>query len=337
MTKKNRYFLLAATAILVLGVGGGLLAYLSYKRAALPAGVPPEVRYVPADAALVGYANVRGVMNSELHRQLMPTIEMGARKGRHMMNEFAGIDLEKHVDHVVGYVERGPSESGQTNAGRGQPPRALMMVQGTFEQERIEQFIRDHGGAIEDYRGHHLSFHRGGRDTDAGKDGFGVGFVQPDLIAVGHADLIRRAIDAAENAAGTQNLTTNAELMKSIREAAGSTAWAVGYFDTVSHGVKLPNEFTRRMPPVRLIAAKAEINGGVKGTIQAEAADTAAAEQLRDLVRGFLSLARLSMGAKPELDSTLKSIQLSGTDKTVRLTFAVTPDAVRALAPRPPQ
>jgi len=333
MTKKNRYFLLAATAILVLGVGGGLLAYLSYKRAALPPGVPLEVRYVPADAALVGYANVRGVMSSELHRQLMPTIEMGSRKGPHMMNEFAGIDLEKQVDHVLGYVERAATNGDAKDDGPARPPRALMMVQGTFEQPRIEQFIRDHGGAIEEYRGHHLSLRSGSPD---GKDGFGVGFLQPDLIAVGHADLVRRAIDAAENR-GAQNLTSNAELMKSINEASGSTAWAVGYFDTVSHGVKLPNEFTRRMPPVRLIAAKADINGGLKGTIQAEAADTAAAEQLRDLLRGFLSLARLNMGAKPELDSTLKSIQLSGTDKTVRLTFAVSPDAMRALAPRPPQ
>lgn len=333
MTKKSRYFLVAATAILVLGVGGGLLAYLSYKRAVLPAGVPPEVIYVPADAALVGYANVRGVMNSELHRQLMPTIEMGSRKGPHMMNEFAGIDLEKQVDHVVGYVERAASDADATSDVPARPPRALMMVQGSFQQPRIEQFIRDHGGAIEDYQGHHLSLRRGGPD---GKDAFGIGFVHPDLIAVGHADLVRRAIDAAENRSA-QNLTTNAELMKSIHEASGSTAWAVGYFDTVSHGVKLPKEFSRRMPPVRLIAARADINGGVKGTIQAEAADTAAAEQLRDLVRGFLSLARLNAGARPELDSTLKSIQLSGTDKTVRLTFAVTPEAMRALAPRPPQ
>ena len=337
MTKKNRYFLVAATAILVLGVGGGLLAYLAYKRAVLPAGVPPEVIYVPADAALVGYANVRGVMNSELHRQLMPTIEMGSRKGPHMMNEFAGIDLEKQVDHVLGYVERGPSNTtDSTDGGRQRPPRALMMVQGTFQQPRIEQFIRDHGGTIEEYRGHHLSLRQGGADRNDQQDAFGIGFVRPDVIAVGHADLVRRAIDAAENA-GAPNLTSNAELMKSIRDASGSTAWAVGYFDTVSHGMKLPSEFARRVPPVRLVAAKADINGGVKGTIQAEAADTAAAEQLRDLVRGFLSLARLNIGAKPELDSTLKSIQLSGTDKTVRLTFAVTPEAMRALAPRPPQ
>ncbi|MEX2015227.1 MAG: hypothetical protein WD873_01230, partial [Candidatus Hydrogenedentales bacterium] len=42
---------------------------------------------------------------------------------------------------------------------------------------------------------------------------------------------------------------------------------------------------------------------------------------------------RLQAGAKPEMESLLKSIELSGTDKTVRLSFAVSPDTVRAIAP----
>ncbi len=55
MTQKSRYFLIASAVVLLAGVGGGLIAYLNYRRAAgLPAGVPAEVRYVPANAAIVG-------------------------------------------------------------------------------------------------------------------------------------------------------------------------------------------------------------------------------------------------------------------------------------------
>jgi hypothetical protein len=334
MTKKSRYFLVAAGAVLILGVGGGLIAYLAYQRASgVPAGVPAEVRYVPANAALVGYANVRTVMNSELRRELMPTIEMESRKGPHMMNDFAGIDFEKQVDHFVGYVEGAAADARQdTDADRAKPPRALMLLQGGFEQARIEQYIRDHGGTIEDYRGHHMSV------RPAGPEALGVGFVRPDLIAVGQADLVRRAIDADETSSGdAQNLTKNTELMDLIRDASGSTAWVVGYFDTVSRGMRLPTHLRGQVPPLRLVAAKADVNGGVKATIRAEAADAAAAEQLREVVRAFVSLARLNAGARPEFDNTLKSLQLSGTDKTVRLTVAVSPETVRALAPRPRQ
>jgi len=328
MTQKSRYFLIASAVVLLLGVGGGLIAYLNYRRASgLPAGVPPEVRYVPANAAIVAYTNVRVFMNSDLRRELMPTIEMGSRKGRQMMNDFAGIDLEKHVDHVLAYVE--PLEpSAEPNPP--QAPNAVILVQGTFDQGRIEQFIRDKGGVIETYSGHHISVHKEGKEEVA------VGFVRPDLIAVGRASLVRRALDVpGSRSSQTQDLTSNPEVMNLIRDVSGSTAWVVGHFDAVSRGMRLPSAVSGKVPPVRLVSAKADVNGGLKATLRAETGDQPAAEQLREVVRGFVALARLQAGAKPEFDNVLKSIQLSGTDKTVQMTFAMSPETMRALAPRP--
>jgi hypothetical protein len=196
MTQKSRFFLVASAVVLLLGVGGGLIAYLNYRRAAsLPAGVPQEVRYIPADAAIVAYGNVRVFMNSDLRRELMTTIETGSRKGRQMMNDFAGIDLEKQVDHVLGYVEALESSS-QTSPDSGrpaEPPNAMALVQGSFDQSRVEQFIRDKGGVIETYNGHHIAVHRNGKGEVA------IGFVRPDLIAVGGARLVRRALDSGSD------------------------------------------------------------------------------------------------------------------------------------------
>ena len=125
-----------------------LVAYLTYSRAAaLPEGLPPEVRYVPLDAEVIAYADVKAVFSSELHRQLKPSIESGSRRGRRMMNEFAGVDLEKQVNYVLAYIE--PPAAGEPPASDPRVPRALMFVQGSFEQSGIEQFIRDHGGQLE--------------------------------------------------------------------------------------------------------------------------------------------------------------------------------------------
>ncbi len=330
MTQKSRYFLVASAAVLIVGLGGGLIAYLMSQRAfGVPAGVPAEVRYVPANAALVAYTDVRRVMSSELRREMMPAIEMGSRKGRQMMNDFAGIDLETQVDHVVAYVEPpDPANNAADNAPPPAPraPRAMMLVQGTFDQARIEQFIRDKGGVIDTYNGHHISVHN--KDAEE----MAVGFVRSDLLAVGQANLVRRALDAPGNA---QDLTTNAELMSLIRDASGSTAWVVGHFDAVSRGLKLPTSVSGQVPPVRLVSAKADVNGGVKATIRAETADEAGAEQLREVVRGFIALARLQGGTQPKFESALKSIELSGTDKTVQMSFAISPETMRALAPPP--
>ena len=329
MTKKTRYFVFGAIGTLIVGLGVGLVAYLAYNRgAALPEGLPPEVRFVPANAEVVAFADVRAVMNSELRRELMPAIEAGSRKGRHMMNDFAGVDLEKQVSRVVVYVE--PSVgAGQEAQDRPEMPRALLLVSGSFDQARMEQFIRDRGGEAIDYNGAKLFVHR---EHDAE---VAVGLVSPQLIAMGQADLVRRAIDRTrDESRGGSDVTTNAEMMTLIRDAAGSTAWVVGQFDAVRRRMRLPSSVSDQVPPVRFVSAKADVNGGMRATIRAEAGDKAAADQLRDTVRGFVSLARLQAGSTPQLESTLKSIQLSGTDNTVQMSFAVAPETLRTLAPR---
>ena len=329
MTKKTRYFVLAAGAVLVVGLGGGLIAYLAYNRVAgLPAGVPPEMRYVPADAAVVAFADVRAVMSSELRRSLMPSVDPESRKGRQMMNDFAGVDLEKQVNRVVAYVEQYKAPDPQAQA-EPDIPRALVLVQGTFDSARIESFIRERAGTMDDYKGRKIFVHR-----EHGQD-VAVGLVGSDLIAMGPADLVRGIIDLSQGSGLAKNITANPEMMDLIRDNNGSTAWVVGQFDEIRRRMRLPSGVAQQVPPIRLVSVKANINGGVKATIRAEAGDKAAADQLRDVVRGFLSLARLQGGAKPEIDSMLKSIELSGSDASVRLSVALSPEALRAVAPGP--
>ena len=328
MTRKTRYFVVTAGAVLVVGVGGGLIAYLAYTRGAgIPAGVPAEIRYVPADAEVVAFANVRAIMDSELRRALMPAIDPESRKGKQMMSDFAGVDLEKQVAHVVMYVEPFIRQN-QESAKPTDIPRASVLVKGSFDQTRIEQFIRERGGAIQEHNGRKLFVRDGGREQVA------VGFVQPDLIAIGQADLVRRAIDISRGSAGDfRNVTTNGDLMNLVRDNSGSTAWVSGQFEEISRRMKLPTAISSQVPPVRLVSVKADINGGVKATIRAEAGDKAAADQLRDAVRGFISLARLHAVGKDEFANVLKTVELSGSDNTVRVSFAVSPDTLRVIAP----
>ena len=329
MTKKTRYFVVGAGAVLVFGLGGGLIAYLAYNRVAgMPAGVPPEMRYVPANASVVAFADVRAVMSSELRRSLMPSIDPESRKGRRMMNDFAGVDVEKQVSRVVAYVEPYDAAEPQTQA-TPDIPRALLLVHGTFEPARLEEFIRERGGASDDYKGRKIFVHRE-HDHDVA-----LGVVGTDLIAMGQADLVRGVIDVSQTNGLAKNITSNAEMMNLIRDNAGSTAWVVGQFDEIRRRMRLPNTVAQQVPPIRLVSVKANINGGVKATIRAEAGDKAAADQLRDVVRGFISLARLQGGAKPEIDGLLKSIELSGNDATVRLSLSVSPEALRVIAPGP--
>jgi hypothetical protein len=372
MTKKSRYFLAGSAVVLLLGLGAGTMAYLAYHRAAgVPAGLPAELRYVPADAQLVAYADVKAVMASDMRKELerMTT----GRRGQQQMHEFAGIDFEKDINHVVAYLQiEATPPAGDQNQG---PPRVLLLAQGTFDQARVEQFMKEHGGVVEDYHGKHLVIRQAppappmapqapeppkppssekvpspkpavpGNQPDIQPPTtqlrmrpapeMAIGFVQPDVIALGVTDLVRQALDAPP---ATANITTNNDFMGLIRDESTASAWVVGQFDAVSRRMGLPAAVRAQVPPLRMVAASARIDGGVKATLKAQTADQAAADQLRDVVRGALAFARLQNSATPpQLQQALKTVELAGTGTSVQLSFMVTPEMLQGLTPpRPP-
>ena len=66
----------------------------------------------------------------------------------------------------------------------------------------------------------------------------------------------------------------------------------------------------------------------MRGNIRAEARDEQAGQNLRDVVQGFLALAKMQAGSKPELQAVINSLQLSGSGKTVSLSFEVPPQVI---------
>ena len=57
--------------------------------------------------------------------------------------------------------------------------------------------------------------------------------------------------------------------------------------------------------------------------LTADTRDDESANNLRDVVRGFLALAKLQAGGRPELQAMVQSLELGGTGKTVSLSFTV--------------
>ena len=313
MTKRTRLFLGVASGILVVGLGTGLVAaYVGgFQNLTLIGGDgPAELAYVPADARVIAYADIRDVMDSEVRRKLS-AFQQGAHDGAAHFKEETGIDLETDIDYVVA------STSGMGEPTQGEPP--LVLAKGRFDEVRIEGLIREQGGVVEDYKGSRLLV------SDEKK--LALVFVEPGLVAIGGPDAVRKAIDT--KAAG-QNVKGNDEVMRLVREIDDGDAWVVARFDALTGG-RLPAEVANQLPPINWFSARGFVNSGVEGQLRVETRDEASAKNLQDVIRGFMALGRLQTGQHPEVAGFLDSVQLSGDGKTVSLSFSLPPETIDAL------
>ena len=112
----------------------------------------------------------------------------------------------------------------------------------------------------------------------------------------------------------------------------GSNAWAVGRLDEPTMQALLPNQVVSRIPALARFAAGVRINGGMSGTLTADARDDEAGQNLRDVLTGFLALAKVSAGSRPELQPLLDSFQLSGVGTTVTMSFWLPSEVIAAVA-----
>ena len=311
MTHQTRYFVLGASGLLVVGLVTGLFAYVN-RGAALAVSVTErdELAYVPSNASIVAYANVREVMLSDFReriRQIAPD-EVGQAE----LEQQLGLNIERDIDHVVAFLAPGPDD------GR---LAGLVLFRGRFDTTGLEAVARGGGATVSEYAGTRVV------SIDAGDVGaLAMAFMEPGLVAVGDLGTVHQAIDRGSAGA---DLTSNEQMMGLLeRVDRGSNAWAVGRFGDLSSLGFLPDEVSAQIPAVTAFAVSGRVNGGLSGSVTIEGRDEAAGQNLRDVFRGFLALATMQTTGRPELEAMLGSLQLSGTGTLATLSFWLPSEAL---------
>jgi hypothetical protein len=277
---------------------------------------------VPKDVQVVAFANVREFMDSDLHRKLA-TLHPSHATGLHSFTDATGVNPETDIDEVLATLTPGAPGSGRA----ANPP--LVIARGRFDEVRIEGEIRNRTDAhVAEYRGKRvLSFTEGAMPLS-------VAFLEPGLIAVGPEGIVRSALDAK---ASGDSVNGNAEVMRLIRDVQHGSGWAVVRFDAIASQGNLPPEIASKLPAITWFSATGSVDGGVSGRVRAEARDEMAANDLRDVLRGFLALARIQTGTRTDFRELIESLQLGGQGTAVTLDFNVPSqvfDALAAVQPR---
>jgi hypothetical protein len=327
---------------MIVGVGTGLTAYyVGFPAGALADSAPDELRLVSSKAAVVAYADVHKVMTSELRqrvRRALPAQENGQQEFQNL----TGINIETDITHVVAFVEP------NTVSGSNPPAEGMVLATGLFDEVKIESLMREHGATVEVYKDKRLIVampngqwqvpNANGVPVPQPNPGrtpeLALAFLKPGLVAVGSANSIRKAVDLEH---GGENITDNAEVMNLIRSIDSGNAWAVGRFDAIQSSAKLPPVLSQ-LPAITWFSVTGQINDTISGAVRAETRDEESAKNLRDVLNGFLALAKLQAGSKPAFQALTQSLQLSGTGKTVELSFSVPPalfDLIEAAGNQP--
>jgi hypothetical protein len=338
MTSRTRYFVIASLLVLTVGVGTGLVAYyVGFPTSAFTADAAGEdLRYVPRDAAVVAFADVHEIMTSELRQRMKAALPVPENGQREFENQ-TGINIETDIDRVVACME--PSVGGGSN-GAG-----MVVASGRFDEGRIEGLMRAHGAQVEEYRSRRLitgtpeTMHGSGdvsrpaAPPELARTSFALAFIKPGIVAVGSTALVRNAIDL--DAVGGENITNNDDVMKQIKAVeGGNNAWAIGRFDALQSNAHLPAQIASKIPAITWFTIATHINGGVRGTLTAQTRDVDAANNLRDVVRGFLGLAKMQAGSRPDVQTMIESLSVEGTDNNVSLSFMVPAEVFDAVANR---
>jgi hypothetical protein len=316
MMNRTRYFVIASLLVLSVGLGTGLVAYyVGFPAGAFASrGGPEELRYIPRDAAVIAYANVQEVMTSELRQKLRGAIPFHEDGQREFQTQ-TGINIETDIDRVVACMN-------PNAGGTGTPGAGMVLARGRFDVVKIEALMREHGGKVEEYKGKRLVV----ADVAEHPTGFAVAFIEPGLVGVGTSALVRQAVDLHQGGdnpqTGVASVTGNDELMNLVRSMDDGNAWAVGRFDALS-SQHLPAGIMSQLPAITWFSVSGHVNGGIRGVLRAETRDEEAANNLRDVVRGFMALAKLQAGSRPEFQTMMQSLELGGSGKTVALSFAV--------------
>ena len=311
MTRQTRYFVLGASGLLIVGLCTGLVAYVN-RGAAFAVSVtgPGELAYVPPNANIVAYANVREVMLSDFReriRQIAPD-----SVGQAELEQQLGLNIGQDFDHVVAFLAPSPDES---------RPAWLVLFRGRFDTTRLEAVARGGGATVSEYAGTRVV------SIDTGDIGaLAMAFMEPGLVAVGDLGTVHQALDRGSAGA---DITSNEHMMGLLeRVDDGSNVWAVGQFGDLSSLGFLPDEVSAQMPAVTAFVVSGRVNGGLSGSFTIEGRDEMAGQNLRDVFRGFLALAKMQTTGRSELQAMLDSLQLSGTGALATLSFWLPSEAL---------
>ncbi|HEY7516355.1 MAG TPA: hypothetical protein VIC87_17825 [Vicinamibacteria bacterium] len=315
---RSRRVVFISMLVVVVGVGAGLSAlYLDPARAAVGP-LPAAALVLPQDSRFVIGLDVRRYVASPLYARVAPEMRPDALRE---LEERTGLRPDRDLDQIV-------------IAGRAAGPSGLplALVLGQFDRQKLGRTIEtEKKGKVtwKDVQGTTVYlFKEGEKGTGA------LAFLDDSALLIGAAEAVETAL--GNRARGTGGLRGNAELTALLEKVRpGSAFWMVGDQSLLAN---LPKSVTGpagdaqvTLPALRSLTVTGDLDPLVSLSVTGEASDPAGATNLADVVRGFLALAALQAGQKPELKALASAITVATDQNRVLVNARIPYETLDAL------
>jgi hypothetical protein len=294
--------------------------YLDPARAAVGP-LPAEALVLPTDSRFVIGLEVKRFVASPFYKRLAPEMRPDAMRE---LEEKTGLNPERDLDRIV-IAGRGPHTG---------PPLALVL--GQFDRQKLSRTIeteRKDRVTWKDVQGTTVYLFREGE-----KSATAVAFLDDRALLIGSAEGVETAI--GNRVRGTPGLRGNASLTGLLEKLKpGAAFWMVGDQSLLAN---LPRSMAGpgggdtqvTLPALRSLTVTGELDPLLAISVTGEAPDAAAATNLADVVRGFVALAALQAGQKPELKDLASAISVATEENRVLVNARISYETLEALQPR---
>jgi hypothetical protein len=317
---RSRLVVFISMLVVVVGVVAGVSAlYLDPARASVGP-LPAAALVLPEDSRFVIGFDVQRFVASPFYKRLTPDMRPEAMRE---LEERTGLKPDRDVDQMV-------------VAGRGTAPAGnpLALVFGRFDRQKLGRALETEKKdkvTWKDVQGTTVYlFKEGERGTSA------LAFLDDSTLLIGAAEGVEAAIgNRAQGKPGLRGNRTLTTLLERVKP--GSTFWMVGDQSLLAN---LPKSVTGpagdsqvALPALRSVTVTGDLDPLVAVSVTGEAQDAAGAANLADVVRGFVALASLQAGQKPELKALANAITVATEENRVLVNARIPYETLDALQP----
>jgi hypothetical protein len=340
--KKSVWTTALALVVVLSGIGVAGFAYWTSAQGA-SSGFPRSVSWLPGGADVVAHVDISALSQSPLRDAWLTdtdasrTTESTPRmQPIQELEDRLGIRVLDDIDFVSGAIfsnraarEESAADSVDTPRPRPAPPeRFCASVAGRFDHARILDHFRDAPGPSEgsvppmletEHEGVPIYERWFSEDpADDSRRSIAIAFPEDGVLLVGTSSCVREMLDAGHQ----RSASAVDDLVERWGDAAffGQSFWISGSPDTL--GASLPASDVS-IPPISAFAVAGRLDHELVLQARGRAADVEAAQQLSDVVRGFVALGSLQKNSHPAFGQLAESVVIDQLETEVLVSASV--------------